>query len=275
MDIEALEQRDLKKKQRAVAGLFLLAVGLAGVFAYWMGAFGVGPSKHVFVNYDFAGGIERGSPVRLAGIKVGRVADIHFTSEPTQLTLKVEVNREAFKQVTDDSQFYVNLAGLIGERYVEIVPGKGSTVASEHVFRGVDPPRIDQLLSQGYGIFGDLRAFFSENKSDLKEMFATLNDLYKNLAKVMLSVTPDQRKQISGLLANFSAMSSDLRTMVASLSAGTQFVEENKGREAWLELRGLLDKANGIDLQDIRRLMLEDGVKVNFSTKKIPEGLPK
>src|SRR5690606_39229471 len=100
------------------------------------------------------------------------------------LRLKIEVNRAAFRQITTDAKFYINLAGLIGERYVEVVPGAGSPVDGGHVFRGIDPPRVDQLLSQGYGIFGDLRAFFSENKSDLKEIFQTVNELSQNLSKI-------------------------------------------------------------------------------------------
>jgi phospholipid/cholesterol/gamma-HCH transport system substrate-binding protein len=277
MDIEAAERMELKRKTRLVAGLFVLGIVLAMVFAYWMGAFGFGPSKHVYVFYDFAGGIERGSTVRLAGIKVGRVSDIKFIdpsqaqsdSERAQLKLEIEVTTDALKQITDDSKFFVNLAGLIGERYVEVVPGQGAPAKRGSSFRGVDPPRVDQLLSQGYGIFGDLRSFFNENKSDLKEMFNTLNDLSKNLAKIMNSVTTDQRKEISVLLKNLADSSHDLKGVLGRLNAGATYISQNQGTQTWDRLSQLIERGNRTTIQDVRKLMMEDGVKVNFSSKKV------
>jgi phospholipid/cholesterol/gamma-HCH transport system substrate-binding protein len=277
MDIEAAEKKEMQKKTRLVAGLFLLAVVLAMIFAYWMGAFGFGPSKHFFVHYDFAGGIERGSTVRLAGIKVGRVSEIKFVSPEDsgtaegrgQLKLKIEVNNDAFKQLTEDSKFYVNLAGLIGERYVEIVPGTGNRANRGTVFRGVDPPRVDQLLSQGYGIFGDLRSFFQENKNDLKEMLNTLNELSKNLGKIMGGITPDQKKDLTRLLKNFSETSQDLRTLVGNLNDGVAYISSKGGTQTWDKTQNLIERASRLSIHDIRKLMLEDGMKVNFSSKKI------
>jgi phospholipid/cholesterol/gamma-HCH transport system substrate-binding protein len=270
MDIEALEQREIRKKKMVVAGLFVAAFAMLLIFSYWMGAFGLGPSKKIHLNYQFAGGIDRGSPVRLAGIKVGRVTGIDFGKGDTNLQVTIEVSNEAFKQVTDDAEFYINLAGLIGERYVEVVPGKGAKVVAGATLRGVDPPRVDQLLSQGYGIFGDLRTFWTDNKGDIKQVFQSMNDLTANLNKLMSSATPGQRKKLNELLDNFASMSGELRATVTRVNRGLAYIEENGGREAWNATSGLVSKGNRIQLNDIRRLMLEDGVKVNLGSTKIP-----
>lgn len=270
MDIEALERREIRKKQLLVGLLFSGALGLSLLFAYWMGAWGLGATRTLYVRYNFAGGIDRGSPVRLAGIKIGRVTSIDFDhADHSVLKLSLEINRDALRQVTNDSQFYINLAGLIGERYVEIVPGQGTPVEPQHSFQGIDPPRIDQLISQGYGIFGDLRSFFNENRSDLKEMFLTLNDLSKNLNKLMSSASPSQRKQVSVLLENFAAMSSDLRATVSTLRNGVSYIEKNGAAQSWDHVRNLVQRADSVSMQDLRKLMLEDGVKINFSSKKV------
>lgn len=282
MDIEALERQELKKKGRLVALLFVMAIALALVFAYWMGAFGLGVSKYFYVDYNFAGGLERGSTVRLAGIKVGRVASIDFIkgdskassagegqTEAPNLRLKLEVNRSAFSQITNDSRFFINLAGLIGERYVEVVPGPGTLVDAGHEFRGIDPPRIDQLFSQGYGIFADLRAFFQENRGDLKEMFNTLNSLSKNISTIVGGISPAQRKQLSILLGNLADASGDLKGLSAKLNEGAEFAEKNGVKDSWKQLLSLLAKANKIQINDLRRLMLEDGVRVRFGKNEV------
>lgn len=269
MDVEQLEQREIRRKKILVGALFILTLFFALIFAYWMGAFGIGPTRHFYVNYDFAGGLDRGSPVRLAGIKVGRVTDIKFIENPSVLRLRIDVSKESFAQLTEDSKFYVNLAGLIGERYVEVVPGNGAPVKNGFEFRGIDPPRIDQLISQGYGIFGDLRALFNENKGDIKEILSSMNELTRNLNKLMGSVSPENSRQLQTILRNFSDMSGDMKTVMASVASGARHIEKNGGPESWDHIRNLLGRVDSMGLQDVRKLMLEDGIKVNFSSKKV------
>ncbi|HVJ65578.1 MAG TPA: MlaD family protein [Bdellovibrionota bacterium] len=266
MNLEELEKKELKKKQLVLGFLFLGAVALAFLFAYWMGALRLGGSQKIFIEYNFAGGIDRGSPIRLGGIKVGRISDLRFEGAPAKVMLEAQIDNRAFDQITQDSKFYVNLAGLIGERYIEIVPGQGPRVESGATIIGVDPPRVDQLFSQSYGIFGDLRDFFSDNKDDLKEILGSLNTLSSNLNKLVGSASPKERQEIKTLIENFSAMSTDLRYTVSKLRSG---VDSN----VWKHLEQIAKKADSIDRNDIRRLMLEDGVKVNFSTKKVPSEL--
>jgi phospholipid/cholesterol/gamma-HCH transport system substrate-binding protein len=202
--------------------------------------------------------------VRLAGIKVGRVSDIRFEGEPTALKVKIEISRESFARFTEDSKFFVNLAGLIGERYIEVVPGNGAPVADGYEFRGIDPPRVDQLISQGYGIFGDLRTLLNENKQDIKEILASLNELAKHLNSLMGSASPEQKRQLTNLLKNLADVTSDVRK-------GTTYLSENGGPEAWQHLRSLLAKGDVIHINDLRRLIMEDGVKVNFSSKEVDD----
>jgi phospholipid/cholesterol/gamma-HCH transport system substrate-binding protein len=270
MDIEALEKAELRSKALRVGVLATLALLVSLVFAYWMGAFGIGPSRSVFVDYDFAGGVDAGSNVRLAGIKVGRVSSLEFGGEAA-VRLKLDLRPEAFSQITKDSKFFVNLAGLIGERYVEIVPGTGEKVSNRAVLRGIDPPRIDQLISQGYGIFGDLRALFQEHKGDIQQIILSMNELAKNLNSLMSQMSGPQRKSFTLLLQNLSEGSSDLKQLLAQLNLAAQVASNTGARQTWDALQQLVNKGNAITRQDLQRLMLEDGVKVNFTGRSFPK----
>lgn len=269
MNLEELEKKELQRKQLLLGTLFLAALALAFLFAFWMGALRFGGSQKIFIEYQFAGGIDRGSPIRLGGIKVGRITDLRFSGNPSKVVLEAQIDNQAFGQVTDDSKFFVNLAGLIGERYIEIVPGQGKPVAPGSRIAGIDPPRVDQLFSQSYGIFGDLRDFFSENKNDIKEILGSLNSLSTNLNALVGSASPKERQQIRILIENFSAMSTDLRYTVSKLRSGMDQVAQNGGAETWNHLSKIARKVDEIEKNDIRRLLLEDGVKVNFSSKKV------
>jgi len=112
------------------------------------------------LRFDFANGIEVAAPVRVAGVQVGEVKDI-----------EIEVNKEANKTVVDlyvwldkkvkvekDSEAFINTLGLIGEKYVEILPGTpGSEVLkSGDTLEGRVSVPMEKLTEKGYEIFSGL-----------------------------------------------------------------------------------------------------------------------
>src|SRR5207253_781084 len=74
------------------------------------------------------------------------------------LRLKISIQKDAAAGVRKDSRFYINMAGIIGERYVEVTPGhlKEPPIKNGDEVAGVDPPRVDQLLSQSFNLFGKI-----------------------------------------------------------------------------------------------------------------------
>ncbi|MEO5668764.1 MAG: MlaD family protein [Bdellovibrionota bacterium] len=271
MDFEQKERQAMQKTRLRVTALLISAVVLALVFAYWTGAFSFGYSNTILLRYRFAGGVDQGSPVRLGGIRVGRVTSVHFIDNAdANVELTVKLSPEAFRQITRDSKFFINLAGLIGERYVEVVPGTAARVVGGEVLRGIDPPRIDQLISQGYGLFEDFRNFFNDNKSDIKDMLTMLDQLSGNLNLLIGGQT--QGKAGTGA-RELRELSNQLLLLVSRMNRGLNHVEENGASAAWTDMRQLLHKGNQIEKNDLRRLMLEDGVKVNFSSKKVEDSV--
>jgi len=268
MDIEQRERALLRKTQMKVLALFGAAAVLALVFAYWLGAFGLGSSYQIDLRYRFAGGIDKGSPVRLGGIRVGRVSGVKFVDDPeANIQVSIKLSPDAFAQITSDSNFYINLAGLIGERYVEVVTGGGSKVEDGMTLRGIDPPRIDQLISQGYGFFEDVRSFFNENKTELGELLSSLNALSQNMNTMLGG--KNGKSFVNGA-KGINQLSQELLVLVKKVNKGFSYMEDHEIGTTYKDLQSLLSKGNKIHVNDIRRLMLEDGVHVNFGSKKIP-----
>ncbi|HWU45013.1 MAG TPA: MCE family protein, partial [Bdellovibrio sp.] len=154
------------KVETKVGLLAVVSLILVAAFAWVMGF--ISPfsnTQELNVMYNYAGGIEEGSPVRVMGIKVGRVKAIHFdpefkmpNGEEAKLRLTITIDKKAWTSVRKDSKFFINLAGVIGEKFLEISAGSMSAgeFSSGDYVRGEDPPRIDQLISQGYGLAGKL-----------------------------------------------------------------------------------------------------------------------
>lgn len=249
-----------KRTQDFWVGVFILfAMGMAILFFWMMGSFSFGlsnPRYHLL--FSFAGGVEVGSPVRVSGVKVGRVESIDFLdtvdgSDGAAIEVTISMARKAIGVLRRDSRFFVNIAGIIGERYVEVSPGSASAdpLAPGSRIRAVDPPRIDQLLSQGYGVFGRIQDFLDQNE---KTVTVFLNQLARFMADTSKILEKADREKLTLLLDNLSQVVSDVRTLTGQL--GSQ-----KGHEFFEKLDVLIDRAHEIDKPTLKKFLQEEGVR--------------
>ncbi len=246
-------------KEFLVGCLVLAAVLLMFAFGWLMGLFRPFTGTAEFkVRYAFAGGVEVGSPVRVSGVKVGRVERIDFVSGANSdetIELLVTVGRRALPAVRADSKFFINMAGIIGERYVEITPGSGEPLASGATVRGMDPPRIDQLLSQGYGVFGRVQEFLQQNEEVLTEFLKHMKSFVKDANQYLGS--GKNRQKFFALLENLEAVTGDMRSVTGGLrNPETQRVFD--------ELREVIRRAHKIDDKALKKFLQEEGVRARI-----------
>lgn len=78
----------------------------------------------VKAEFDSVSGLKVGAPVEIAGVEVGEVSDILLNDTSAVLTLQIRNN----VKLRDDDIAAVRTKGIIGDRYIKIVPG-GSTTA--------------------------------------------------------------------------------------------------------------------------------------------------
>ncbi|MCX5656984.1 MAG: MlaD family protein [Candidatus Omnitrophica bacterium] len=107
------------------------------------------------VLFNFANGIEVGAPVRLAGVKAGEVKDIQITyADKFSPEVEILIWVEKKNQVHADSIAHINTLGLLGEKYLEIMPGsKESPVLKEgDSLKGRDSVSMAQVSEMGYQI---------------------------------------------------------------------------------------------------------------------------
>ncbi len=250
-------------KEFLVGCLVLLALGLMVTFGWLIGV--IGPfvtESHFKVLYAFAGGVEVGSPVRVSGVKVGKVEKIEFLptasqgEEPASLRLLISVSQKASPTVREDSKFYVNMAGIIGERYVEISPGSSDKpqLADGAEVRGVDPPRIDQLLSQGYGVFGRLQQLLEKNEETVTTFLKQVNSVLTGMNEMLAS---SDKKKIFALVDNLNAITHDLRGVSKGL-------DDKETKEAFRMLFDLIHRAHDIDKPALKKFLQEEGIRAHI-----------
>jgi phospholipid/cholesterol/gamma-HCH transport system substrate-binding protein len=256
------------KSETKVGLMFVATIAMVLIFAYYLGAINLFSNQlKLTVAYNFAGGIEVGSPVRVMGIKVGKVKAIHFdpefkmlSGEEVKLKIDIKVNKEAWKSLRKDSEFFINLAGVIGEKYLEISPGSiaSGELMPGSVVRGVDPPRIDQLISQGYGLAGKILEMVEKNEGSVIETINTINRLVVNLNSLLKHTNSAiKNKEVKDLLKNISSLTGDLAHFTGELRGP-------EGEKTMKLINKLVWRLKDLDGPQIKKFLQEEGIKAKL-----------
>ncbi len=256
------------KAQFKVGILFLVTVGAVIAFVFALGSINLFSNHHTLVLlYNFAGGIEVGSPIRVMGIKVGKVRSIVFdpagkapSGEEVKLRIEISVDKMAWSSLREDSQFFINLAGVIGEKFIEITPGsfEKAELQPGQLIRGEDPPRIDQLISQSYSLAGKIIEFVNKNEGSVIDTIEMMNKLVSNLnqtLKLLDKVTKD--KDAKELLQNLIVITADVAFF-------TQQARGPDGQKMLTLISNLIRRLDPLDAEAIRKFLQKEGIKAKL-----------
>src|SRR5262249_19916768 len=180
-------QRSIEVK---VGILILTAVGLLAAFILVMGGINFQPTYPIYVDFDNPGGLQGGAPVKIAGVKVGKISEIQFrggvmnasTGKRDPLVrIKLQVEKRYAKSIHENSLFYVTTQGVLGEQFLAIEPGSTDrpVLAENAVVRGLDPPRLDMLLAEGYELLHSTVTTVREHREEIGEAFDSLRKTLK------------------------------------------------------------------------------------------------
>ena len=256
------------KAETKVGLLFLTAIVLVVGFAYYLGALNpFSNANELRLAYNFAGGIEVGSPVRVMGIKVGKVTSIKFDpgmkmpdGEEVKLEITVRINKDAWQTVRSDSKFYINLAGVIGEKFIEVTPG--TTAAGElqpgGLVRGEDPPRIDQLISQSYGLAGKILDMVEKNEGSVVDTIAQMNKLVDNLNKTLVLLEKTSKNK------EFAKIVSNVATITEDLTIATSKLRGPEAEKTMQLMHTLIWRLEGLDDKAIKKFLQQEGIKAKL-----------
>ncbi len=151
-------------------------VVLLAAFVFTIGVFSIGSEQRVWVRkvgYKLeipeANGLQNGSPVRLAGVQVGTVTAVAFSSDPnnTKIEVALAVDQAHQHRIRQDTRANVKILTLLGgEKYVELSPGSPNVP--------VLPPGSLIPVPETFGMeqLGELSAGLAD---DIKSISANVN----------------------------------------------------------------------------------------------------
>jgi phospholipid/cholesterol/gamma-HCH transport system substrate-binding protein len=110
----------------------------------------------VKLTFGFANGVEVAAPVRLAGVRVGEVKalEVVFDEELGKTRVELLAWIQKGTRIPKDSYAHINNLGLLGEKYVEITPGKDyvQVLCAGDVLVGTDPISMEKVTELGYKV---------------------------------------------------------------------------------------------------------------------------
>lgn len=106
-----------------VGGVVLAAAIAFGIYGAQSAGLGNSGASTYPLTASFRSleGVNVGTDVRLAGVKIGTVTDVSLNAETYRADTVVSLREST--QIPDDSAIVISSEGLLGGNYVEIMPG--------------------------------------------------------------------------------------------------------------------------------------------------------
>jgi len=124
-----------------ILSMFILSIGN---FKTWVSRY---EANFIF---NFVNGVKFGAPVRFAGVDVGEVKDINlfFNQQEQKTKIRIVCWIKNNVRIPVDSTVWVNTLGLLGEKYIEIMPGKdySKCLTPDEALTGVDPLPMHEIV---------------------------------------------------------------------------------------------------------------------------------
>ncbi|HEV3216997.1 MAG TPA: MlaD family protein [Vicinamibacterales bacterium] len=231
----SLKWSELKIGIMAVVAIFLAAsliLALSGQSGLWWQRYYL---KARFAN---ASGVNKGSIVRVSGVKVGSVSDLEFAGSQIEMTLVLRKDMRPLVRTT--SRATIGSVSLLGEGAVDIsASNTGSPIPDwGYVITAPPAPALSDVTTQASIGIGDLNAVLHDLRdgkgtvgklmtdeqlyAELRQFTAAARDVTQNLQRGkgtlgQLLTNPESANQLQASLKNLTAITDKINKGQGSL----------------------------------------------------------
>ncbi len=193
--------------KEAKVGLFTLSgILLLAVVLVHLSGFRIGGSQgyRLYVGFTQVVGVAEQTPVKLSGVTVGEVKDVKNDGGGVMVTLhispEVRIPRDAYVTIAS--------SGVMGEKYVSILPGKTDNVplSDGDYLIGHDEQGMDTMFMGLSTAIGQVQS-----------LLTTINDIIDN---------PKMKGSLLDMMVNMQEASGNINRLTSSLE---QMVYQNQG----------------------------------------------
>ena len=221
--------------------------------------------RRIDAVFGTVAGLDDKSAVRMAGVRVGRVDGIGLAADGR--SAKVRLLLEQPLSLTRGTSARIANLGLLGDKYVEIVPGPPTAppLPADAVLAGTSPVTFDEAMAKldsigssiekvtgslgGSNINGlvqdlqltsaEIRALVAENRANVAATVRNFGDLSAILARELPRISADTQRaldQVAGVVAenrdNLQASMGNIRELTTHLQTSVDNLNKITGEIA-------------------------------------------
>src|SRR5688572_14439613 len=223
-----MRERGLEFK---VGLLILISSAILVGFIFVLGNFSLRSGFTIHVDFNYVGSLQPGAPVKVSGIKVGKVKDVEFIggkvdpaiNKRVQVRVTAWIEDRVRDSIRSDAEFFINTAGVLGEQYLEIVPGKdwtgpaiseGAIIHDDHFVH--DPPRTDLVVARLYEVLEGVSNVLRDDRGAIKNLLTNGASAVAEVNKLLV----ENRAQLAALINNGAELAKEAKTTLAKVNTG-------------------------------------------------------
>lgn len=211
-------------------GLIVTAALVALIGVYWfLRGFGLRAVTYpIYSVFTDARKLEKGADVRMAGVKVGYVYDVYLYRRQARVEMRIDDRNK----IPVDSAARITSGALIGEDYVEILPGsKPQTLGPNSRIKSTKLVELDQILTDVGDLLQELKTSVrganeilgdKEMAANVKEAVARMKDAAKSASEILESaraVVDESSPRICAALDNVHAATAEAAGVARDIRA--------------------------------------------------------
>ncbi|HTL46744.1 MAG TPA: MlaD family protein [Verrucomicrobiae bacterium] len=256
-----------KNRNEVVVGMFVIIgfIILTVLVFFVSGVYLFRPGYKFDVVYEYVSILDKGAPVRMAGVRIGEVDGVKLVLDPATGDTKVHVKLfiEKGTEIRENYGFFIRGTHVLSEPHIEVTPKPGNAPAIKPgaIVNGENPVAVETLVQKANDIATRLDNILSsfegalatdEGRESFKKIVINLGNLTDSLNTLM-----------SGTGQNNKTTIQNIQSSADSLSQILEHMKNGEGTAGQLLMKDDLYKELDAFVKEIKthpwRLMKKDG----------------
>lgn len=182
---------------------------------------------HINVLYDYVSILDKGAPIRMAGVRVGEVSKIalFYDEKAKRNRVKATLFIDSTAEIRENYTFEIRGTHVLSEPHIEITPveGDAAKVLDDAVLEGVRLEPVENLINRAQSIMANLDAMVKGLHDSFagEENTQSLKALIKNLAALSTALDEALTKgNLPQTLENINTSSEAVRQILEKTKNG-------------------------------------------------------
>lgn len=212
-----------KTRNEVLVGAFVVFgfILLSLVVFFVSGVYLVRPGYKVNVMFDYVSILDRGAPVRMAGVRIGEVSRVKLLEDKETGKIRVDIQLFIAKGFEIRENYLYNVRGthVLSEPHIEITPEPGNApfLKDGDTVEGSNPVPLESLINRANQISAHLDTILGGAQKDASGTLQHLKASAESMDRILARI--EKGEGTAGKLVNDDELYQEIRDFVKELKA--------------------------------------------------------